>query len=163
MEFWSGILGAIIGGTIALAGTVFASVYEQHCRKKSELRIEKKRLYTDICNILGNAYRISVIVDSTTHKCPTGRIDPTSFSRISEELGAYLSEHTGEIVLYLPNTIYSALMRISSDLYELSTMNLRLSIETFDSDFEQMKQIMAKVSDLENKIKNDLYPANLNK
>ena len=36
-------------------------------------------------------------------------------------------------------------------------------IATFDSDFEQMKQIMAKVSDLENKIKNDLYPANLNK
>lgn len=164
MEFWSGILGAVVGGAIALIGTVFSSIYTYRCQIKSEQRQEKKRIYIDICGILGGMETVMITVDQNGNQTTSAQFDIANFHVALEQLNAYMTDHSGELSLYLPNEIYSALMRIKADMYQAANHDYArfdcISTQGFTSEYELIKSVVKKVWKVQALIKNDLYPTN---
>ena len=80
------------------------------------------------------------------------------FGRISEELGTYMKKHAGHLIFYLPNSLYSALIRIQADLFAISLVDAQTSPQTFGSDLEILKTTILKISNFEEKLKQDIYP-----
>lgn len=164
MEFWSGILGTVVGSAIALAGTVFTSIYTYRCQTESEQRQEKKRIYTDICEILSGVETVAIAVDQTENREILGQIDTTNFYVALDQLNVYMKDHSGEINLYLPNEIYSALMRIKADIYQVANHAYAkfdcVSGQDFTSEYALIKGVVKKIWKIEALIKKDLYPTN---
>ena len=150
MEFWSGILGAIVGGAIALIGTIFTSMYAFRCQMKSEQRQEKRKIYGGLCNILGKFHHISVIIDPEAKDGKLGNIDAEQYYGILNELSQYTADHAGDITLFLPNDICSSIMRIRAEIYHTVTNN---TMETMDT----IKYIARIIFELEAQIRMDLY------
>ena len=160
MEFWSGVIGAIVGGAIALIGTIFASVYEHRCQREAELRSEKKKIYEEICDILSSANYVSTVINPGANEYQTEKIDAANFARMSEKLGEYMKKHAGHLILYLSSDLYSSLVRIRAELYTLSLIDLQATSQTFSSDFHLLKATIIKIFNLEAQLKRDLYPIN---
>lgn len=158
MEFWSAILGAVVGGAIALMGNVFTSIHSYRCQINTEHRQDKKRIYLDICSILGELYHIPMLADLGEDQKLHGRLDAETIHQILDELSNYVTKHTGEILLFFPNDIYSDLVRIQADIYKTASLDLNRAEQTVVEDLEIYKKLLIKVGDLKKKIKNDLYP-----
>lgn len=175
MEFWSGFWGTVLGAAIALIGTVFSSLYTYHCQQKieqqrivcefaNEQRKEKIKIYTDLCGILERIEAVVVIVPSQK-PCCSGKIDAHTFAKKAEELHNYFDKHAGELVLYMPNEIYSELVRFRSKLYEISQhefvyFEISAPSPSFSADLELIKDIKTKIINLQNRMKYDLEPSN---
>ena len=157
-------MGAVVGGAIALIGTVFSSIYTYRCQTNSELRQEKKQIYTDICGILGGIETVVITFVQNGDQTTPGQLDTTNFHIVLDQLNGYMKDHSGKLSLYLPNEIYSALMRIKADIYQATNRDYAefncLSEQEFTSEYELIKNVVKKIWKVQALIKNDLYPTN---
>ena len=175
MEFWSSFCGTVLGAAIALAGTVFSSLYTYHCQQRieqqriaseyvKEQRKEKMRIYTDLCGILERIEAVFVIVPSEK-PCCSGKFDTHAFTQKVEELHNYFNKNAGELAIYVPDEIRSELIRFQSKLYDLSQhdftyIEIGAPNSSFSAELELIKDIKIKAFHLQSRMKHDLEPSN---
>lgn len=112
------IVSSLIGGLMALCGVIIAETYHDRTEKSKWIRETRADLYFDLITQL-EAIDIPIIIDHDKKIS----VNVEEINNRIEILSDYLSTNAGKIIVFVPNSTYSELMRLRAELYKCSQDN----------------------------------------
>lgn len=127
LELLSGILGALIGGLLTLIGSIIVMKYEakearerqfdQFAQSDKEwIRENRLKLYMELTEKLDN-FKLYIDLDSITDG--NAKILSEAILDNLKELNDYLENEKGYLSLFLPNIMYSEIIRFKAKIYKI--------------------------------------------
>ena len=114
---WSVVIGTILGGLLSFAGGFVSNVYANRKEHAIWLRNQRVNLF---CELIAELESINIPVicsPETESKTKIMNIDTNEIELRLNLLSNYITENAGRLILFLPDGLYSELMKLQAELY----------------------------------------------
>lgn len=113
---WSVVVGTVLGGLLSFAGGFASNVYANSKENAIWLRNQRVTLFCELINEL-ESINIPIIYDPEVDpKTRLKSIDTNEVETRLNHLSNYITENVGKLIIFLPDGLYSELMKLQAEL-----------------------------------------------
>ncbi|MBQ6019619.1 MAG: hypothetical protein IJL26_05495 [Clostridia bacterium] len=148
------LVSVIIGALIGLFGTYMSNRASRKQENEDWFRNHKYRIYTDLIGLLENI-TLPLIANEPIN-AESVFVDTQDLEEQKEELQEYVENNKGEIILFVPNDIYSRLVILIADIFTVVSSENSINLSEFNN--SRLFKVKIETFELSRLLKDDLLP-----